>query len=111
MASNSAPRSEGTLHDLAARSRRGDAEAAAEFRRRMNSSLGPIVRLAMRRGEGPPRVVSWVRRAAATMADGRRVPPQQFASDIAELLCSELLRSPPGDAHAQRGGADTTVGA
>jgi hypothetical protein len=83
-----------TLDDLAARARRGDAAAGAEFRRRMKASLGPIVRLATRRGEGLPPVVRFIRKTFATMADGRPMPDDQYTAEITQLLCAELLRSP-----------------
>jgi hypothetical protein len=83
-----------TLDDLADRARRGDAAAGAEFRQRMKASLGPIVRLAARRGQGLKPVVRFVRRTFATMADGRPMPHEQYTAEITQLLCAELLRSP-----------------
>ena len=83
-----------SLDDLAALARRGDAVASAEFRQRILTSLGPIVRLAVRRGEGLQPVVRWVRRMFATMADGRAMPDEQYTAEITQLLCAELLRSP-----------------
>jgi hypothetical protein len=78
--------------DLAVLRGLGDAAARTEVRERMEASLAPIVRVAIRRGEGLPPVVRWVRRAFATLADGRAMPDEQYTAEITQLLCAELLR-------------------
>ena len=99
-----------TLDTLAGRARGGDATASTEFRRRMGTSLGPIVRLAMRRGYGPVPVVRWVKRTTATLGNGRRAPHEQQTPEIMQLLCAALLRTPTVGADSQCGAADTVVG-
>ncbi len=87
-----------TLDDLATSARRGDPVADAEFRRRMSASLAPIIRLALRRGEGLTPVVRRVRETFATMAEGRPMPDEQYTAEITQLLCAELLRTSPNGA-------------
>lgn len=82
------------LRQLAEQARAGDAAAAEEFRRRAAESLGPIVRLALRRGGGPAPVVNWVRRAHAQVGVGAAAPADQYAPAIAQLLGAALLRGP-----------------
>lgn len=59
----------------------------------IGDGLAPIVRLALRRGEGLPPVVRWVRRTFAAMAGGRAVPPEQYADAITEVLRRKLQGS------------------
>ena len=80
----------------------GDEAAAAEIRER----LCPIVRVALRRGEGLPSVVRWVRRIYETMSGGRDGPPDEYTPAIAQMLCRELLRGRSTDPRA----GDTVLG-
>jgi hypothetical protein len=96
-------RSEQSLDELARRARAGDMAASVEFQERMQSSLGPIVRLAMRRGQGPEHVVRWVRQAAART-------PAPDSRELTQQLCAELLRTQPSGPGSRRGNADTIVG-
>jgi hypothetical protein len=76
-------------------------------RHSLEESLVPVVRCALRTGRGHPRLLSWVRRALASVPGphqcGRPVDPDRTAAPLARLLCSTLLeqvRSAPGRAGA-----------
>ena len=100
-----APRKTSDVRDLLAalarRARAGDPAASAEFQRRMQLGLGPIIRAAMSREEGPANVVRWVKGAAART---------QSSTEITQQLCAELLRTPTGGPGSRRVVAETIVG-
>lgn len=75
-------------HDRASKGTDADADSKLE------GSLTPIVRLALRRGVGIPALVQWVRKAHAEMARDRQGTPEQFAPQIACMLARVLTRPP-----------------
>jgi hypothetical protein len=84
-----------SLNRLADLARGGDDEARERVQARLEDQLQPIVRLALRKGVGIPRVVGWVRQAHARLADGRRTEaPEQYAAEITRMLTATLLDGP-----------------
>jgi hypothetical protein len=82
-----------SLKWLSISARRGDDDTAREREAaRLEGQLQPIVRLALRKGVGIPRVVGWVREAHARLSNGARTtPPEQYAVEITRMLTATLL--------------------
>ncbi len=95
------------LRNLAAFLHRDGSDLAQS---QLEERLRPIVRLALRRGEGIPEVVGWVRRAQANLV-GTASRPDQGAAEIARMLSATLMQAeaarprPSAPRHA-----DTVVG-
>ncbi len=81
-----------SLNRLASLACRGEDEAREHAQSRLEGELQPIVRLALRKGVGIPRVVGWVRQAQARLSNGARVAePDQYAVEITRMLTATLL--------------------
>src|SRR5260370_11293544 len=59
----------------------------------LQSTLGPMVRVALRRGTGVPAVVRWVRQALERIAGPNPQMPEAYAPQITRLLCAALRNS------------------
>jgi hypothetical protein len=84
-----------------------------ERRAQIEATLLPMVRVALRTGQGHPRLVQWVRRTLPWMAGEKGSPahvdPEQVAAPMARLLCQTLLQQMR--THPDGGRAlDTVVG-
>src|SRR5262245_10582664 len=85
-----------SLNRLSSLARSGDADARERAQARLEGQLQPIVRLALRKGVGIPRVVGWVRQAHARLAGGvRSTDPDQYTAEITRMLTATLLDRPP----------------
>jgi hypothetical protein len=84
-----------SLHRLSSLAQSGDDDARQRAQARLEGQLQPIVRLALRKGVGIPRVVGWVRQAHARLAGGvRSADPDQYTVEIARMLTATLLDRP-----------------
>ena len=57
----------------------------------LEGTIGPMVRLALRRGAGVPALVQWVRQALDRVAGPNPPTPEAYAPQITRLLCAALL--------------------
>jgi hypothetical protein len=80
------------LESLAGMSQQRGGEALELAQSQLEERLRPIVRLALRKGEGIPEVVGWVRRAQANLVDNIS-RPDQGAAEIARMLSVTLLHA------------------
>jgi hypothetical protein len=69
------------------------------LRETLEASLTPLVRRALRSGDGMPQLVAWVRtnlpRVDAGRDRARPMDPDCAAPPLARLLCATLLRGRP----------------
>jgi hypothetical protein len=101
----------GGLGDFARLVGNQDGESLEQAQDRLEERLRPIVRLALRKGEGIPEVVGWVKRAQANLGVDPVVRFDQCAVEIARMLSATLLRaSARRTANASHRHADTVVG-
>src|SRR5262245_34401109 len=68
-------------------------ENPERLRARVEESLVPMIRCALRSGRGAPALVQWVRRRLPEAAPAPRpVDPARVAPEMARELCAALLR-------------------
>ncbi len=97
--------SEDALRILAERLGWSWAEGPERLRDRLEASLVPIIRCAIRTGTGLGPLVQWVRRQLPAEAGG--ADPTRAAPEMARRLSSAILRQ----LQVRRAGAETVVGA
>lgn len=87
--------SDNALQQFAERMRCAGAPAH-HIRERLEASLVPLVRRALRSGAGIPQLVQWVQKTLPQVQAGedrtRPADPDRAAPPLARLLCSTLLQ-------------------
>jgi hypothetical protein len=82
---------EDSLMDLARHMRNGLAGAPERWQEKLEASLLPMVRCALRKGIGHPTLVTWVRRQAEGNPDAA-ADPARAAVPMAQALCQRLMQ-------------------